>query len=213
MINFKKDTSGFTIIELMIATSVFSVVLLLCATAIVEVGRTYSRGLISNRTQNISRQVSDDIAQSIQFGARSTTFDVTGPNVTLSGVETRVRCFGEVRYTYTVNRSLGTDNLTNQSRHVLWKDRITIGSPCVALDLTLTVPSANGTELLGANMRIVELTAIDTGGLWRIKTIVAYGEEPDMFVTGSNFTQCESFRNGGQFCVISTINTNVVKRL
>jgi prepilin-type N-terminal cleavage/methylation domain-containing protein len=39
------NRSGFTIIELMIATAVFSVVLLLCATALVTIGNMYRRGI------------------------------------------------------------------------------------------------------------------------------------------------------------------------
>lgn len=207
------DENGFTIIELMIATAVFSVVLLLCATAIVQVGKMFNRGVLINRTQNVSRIVSDDISQSIQFGARSASFDVTAAPATFNDVVVQARCLGEVRYSYTLARSLGSG--ANQSKHVLWKDHITSGGTCSVLDITAATPagSPDGMELLGANMRIAELSVTNNSGLWKIKTVVSYGEEDDMFVSGSNFTQCESFSRGGQFCVVSTINTNAVKRL
>ena len=73
--------------------------------------------------------------------------------------------------------------------------------------------SPDGIELLGENMRIAKLNLTDIGGLWTINIIVSNGQVDDMFVSGSNFTQCESFKKGGQYCIVSTINTNAVKRL
>jgi prepilin-type N-terminal cleavage/methylation domain-containing protein len=212
--------AGFTIVELMIATAVFSVILVLCATGIVQVGRMFYKGSIIDRTQDTARQVADDISQAIQFGPVATNFYQTGTasfpygagNITVHSL-----CLGTVRYSFSVDRSLGSSDLVNQVRHVLWKDHIAIDTACTPLNIGQAAPtgsSVDGLELLGDNMRLPTLTVPNTPGrgLWNISLVVSYGDF-DTFVGGSNFSQCISTNGGGQFCAASIINTHVVKRL
>jgi prepilin-type N-terminal cleavage/methylation domain-containing protein len=210
---------GFTIVELMIATAVFSVVLLLCATGIVQVGRTFYKGTIVNKTQDNARQVADDIGQAIQFGPVATNFYQVATTTYPYGagnVNVNSLCLGTVRYSYSVDRSLGSDAAL-QLTHVLWKDHIALGTACTPLNISQSTPggsSADGQELLGDNMRIPTLTVPNTpaNGLWNITLVVSYGDS-DLFVGGSNYSQCVATNGGGQFCASSTINTHVTKRL
>lgn len=210
----KLHTKGFTIIELMISTAVFSVVLVLCATAIVQVGRMFYKGTIVNRTQDTARAVADDISQAIEFGPNSSSFYQTGSSV-FSGQTIRSYCFGQVRYSYRVDRPLGSNPAT-QSSHVLWKDRIPDNGLCPPLDITQANPpgsSADGQELLGDNMRIPTFTVPNGGiGLWTVSIVVSYGDSND-FVATSNFSECKATNLGGQYCATSPINTKVTKRL
>ncbi len=211
----ESKSGGFTILELMIATMVFSVVLLLCATAIVQVGRMYYKTTLLVRTTDTARAVSDDVTQAIQFGNYSTSFfgsDTTGP--------IKSYCLGSIRYTYApASASLGLDTANGQMRHVLWKDRGG-NSACAPLDLSLANPSVQGQELLGNDMRIslfevkqsVNAGVPDPNGLWTINITVAYGTTTDLFTDPTN-TVCVSNIVGGQFCAVSTINTNAIKRL
>jgi hypothetical protein len=200
----------------MISTAVFAVVLLLMASAIVQVGRMFYKGTIINRTQDATRAMADDVTQAIQFGTNSTSFYQTGA-ATFSGANVKSYCFGQVRYSYRVDRPLGSDPAT-QSLHVLWKDRISATGACTPLDITQSNPpgsSTEGQEMLGDNMRIPVFTIADPAGgvgLWGISIIISYGDT-DGFVPSSNFTQCQPLNIGGQYCAVSTINTKVVKRL
>src|SRR5687768_12937296 len=63
----KPKNSGFTIIELMIATVVFSTILLIITGGIVQIGKAYYKGVISARTQNTTRQLTDEVTRNLQF--------------------------------------------------------------------------------------------------------------------------------------------------
>lgn len=204
---------GFTIIELMISTAVFSVVLLLCAMAIVQVGQMFYKGVTINRTQDTARRTVDDIVQAIQFGVVSGSFYQTSAPVLINGVTVNTLCLGEVRYSYVTDRSLGSSS--SQAKHVLWRDRISGSGTCTPQDLTLTTPSAGGQEMVGDNMRvpILSVTApTSPNTIWNVSVTIAYGDNSDIF-TDSTYTKCVGSNVGGQFCAVSAINTNVVKRL
>ncbi len=212
-----KDKKGFTIIELMISTAVFSVVLLLCAMAIVQVGRMFYKGVTINKTQDTSRKVADDVIQAIQFGANSSSFKQSSSTTftTSPGSPTvYVLCLGDVRYSFIADRSLG-NNSNTQTRHILWKDlyKNTPPATCIPLDLTVATPSVGGEELVGSNMRVPVLNAtLGANNIWSVNVTVAYGDTADLF-TSATFDRCIGSNAGGQFCAVSAINSNVVKRL
>jgi prepilin-type N-terminal cleavage/methylation domain-containing protein len=215
------NNKGFTIVELMIATVVFAMVLLLCSLAIVQVGKMFYKGTTINRTQDTARRVADDVSQAIQFGVSTLSAPVGGTPRTVGTAPNSYTvnswCLGEVRYSFVTDRSLGS-NPVFQSRHVLWKDR-TEDPACTPLNLTQARPiddldlSQDGEEMVGSNMRIpvFDLTP-PSNGVWSILIRVAYGDEADLF-EGTDFERCIGSNAGGQFCAVSTISTNAVKRL
>jgi len=58
---------GFTIIELMLATAVFSVVLLIATVAVITVTRSYVKGDVEAETQDAARSILTAVTQDIQF--------------------------------------------------------------------------------------------------------------------------------------------------
>lgn len=211
---FHGQSSGFTIVELLISTAVFSVVLLLCATATVQVGRMFYKGATINRTQDTARVVTDDVVQALQFGSKT----LPGLFKRTSGGPVGIQslCLGQVRYTFDTGVSLGTS--ATQSRHVLWKDHVGSKAVCTPLNIRMASPpgsSADGIELLGQNMRIPALDAVDAGSsLWRVNVTVSYGDDPALFTGVPPFTNCVSQKSGGQFCASSSVsNIFVTKRL
>jgi len=213
----QKRSDGFTIVELMISTAVFSVVLLLLATVIVQVGRIFYKGVTINRTQQTTRKVDDDVVGAIQFGvSNSGSFQRTGGPTTYNGVTVNSVCLGEVRYSYVSDMSLGS--AATQADHVLWKDRVGGTAACTPLDLSVTAPpgSSNGQELLGDNMRLPTFTVtapVSGSNIWVVSVTVAYGDTSNLFVSGSNYGQCIDTSSGGQYCAVSSITSNVSKRL
>ncbi len=209
----KKDQNGFTILEMMIATGVFSVVLLLCATAIVQVGRLFYKGVIIDRTQLAARTAIDDVSGSIQFGAESLNFFRSGSQ-TFSGVTVRSYCLGQVRYSYAPGDYARGATASGRIPHILWKDKYTL-SGCPPVDLTSSSISG-GQELAGDAMRlsrfVVTAPPLATG-VYAIELTMSYGATTDLYVAASGYTQCIGDRIGGQFCAVSSITTNAVKRL
>lgn len=201
--------AGFTIVEFLIATAVFSVVMLLCAYAIVHVGRMYYKGVITNRTQDTARRVVEDVAAAIQFGS--------SPSVAFVRPQTEGEfsawCVGGQRYTYTTGHSLGRED--DQLPHVLWRDRYTADDcPSLALDASPDPGGIDGTELLGENMRITRFAVNDLGGgTYEVSIRIAYGNTLDLFVDDDPEQPCKGSNAGGQFCATSEFKTQVKKRL
>lgn len=67
----KLNSKGFTVVELMIATMIFTVILLLCTYGLVRIGQIYYKGVLSARVQNTARSIEDDIITKIKYGGES----------------------------------------------------------------------------------------------------------------------------------------------
>ena len=61
------NQTGFTIVELMIATVIFSMVLLVCSYAIIHAGRMYYKGMIMSKTQDTARKIIDSASDAIKY--------------------------------------------------------------------------------------------------------------------------------------------------
>ncbi|MDB5183074.1 MAG: hypothetical protein JWO47_858 [Candidatus Saccharibacteria bacterium] len=205
----KNKEQGFTILELLISTAVFSVVLLLCATAIVQVGQIYYKGVVTNRIQDTSRKVANDVIGAIQYGDTN----LLHQKVPITGGF--AECLGTIRYTYLLSKSVGTG--TGQSAHVLWKDRIGASGSCGLNPVNLNAPVGQGEELLGPNMRVKDFTINSlTGSTWQVTITVAYGATDDVFnLVGGvyDYGHCIPRNTGGQFCAVSSITSYVTERL
>lgn len=175
--------------------------MLLCAYAIVHVGRMYYKGVITNRTQDTARRVVEDIASTIQFGSGSTLQGVDG--------QFESRCFGNIRYTFVRNSPLGA------VPHVLWKDKNSTGScPPVRINQPEPPDSTDGEEMLGSNMRVTRFDITDVAnGLQEVSIRIAYGDSNDLFENNDPTQPCKGTNAGGQFCAVSEFKTQVKKRL
>jgi prepilin-type N-terminal cleavage/methylation domain-containing protein len=211
-INNKQNQSGFTIVELMIATIIFSMALLLITFGLLQVTRTYYKGVTSDKTQQTARAIMDEISQAIQFsGGPIIATPTTAPG---AGVSANF-CINGVRYSYVLDRQLtdGTPNAT-QTNHVLLSDAYSACSSSTALNLGTTINLAtlsNPRELIGPNMRLAKMNVMDKGnGLWQIDVMVVYG---DTDLLAPDHKQCASLRAGTQFCAVAALSTIVQKRL
>lgn len=217
------NQSGFTLIELLIATTVFSIILLTATATLIQIGRMYYKGVISSKTQGVSRTVIDDISRNLQFSSKTPT----GP-VQLSDEDENPKifayCIGDDRYTFVKNIKQNADadaNDPSQIKHVLWKDE----APANCSETTNTpnlkseTPSVNGTELLEQNMRLADfrVEAVDpsTPGLYNISITIIYGDNDLINFTNNDTSKpvnCKGSDVGGQWCAFSTLSTQVYKR-
>jgi len=199
------NQKGFTIIELMIATVVFSTILLLCSYALLNIGRTYYKGVTTTRTQEAARTVIDDISQSIQFGP-GTVYIPAGGEATVG--TSGYYCAGGKRYSYTRDWQL-TGN-----RHALVTDAPTQcngGTGVQNLNSASPTLSASSRELMSRGMRLANFRVESAGtDLYRITVRVVSGED-DLLNTAHN--GCSADRAGTQYCAASELTTVVQKRV
>jgi len=229
------NNKGFTILELLIATMVFSVIFLSATTAIIQIGKLYYKGVVSGRTQETTRTIADSISQQLQFSYDGLTigankiYPVTKvtPVGTITNQTFKSYCIGTTRYSYVLNRQVSDKNVGKidvaalRLSHALWRDTITTGALCGAANLGAADPSmgtggSNGSELLAVNMRLSQFS-LNCDAVTHLCTLnlgVIYGDN-DLLTpvpTVAPPTQCASII-GSQWCATSNLTTSVFKRV
>lgn len=207
------NQTGFTIVELMIATVIFSMVLLVCSYAIIHAGRMYYKGMIMSKTQDTARKIIDSASDAIKYDK---SLNIVKRDI---GGDPSSICIGSLRYTFSKNKRLGQSGV----EHVLWRDNIS-DSTCPHADINNPNPnpSSLGTEMLGEGMRLVKFDIYQppTSSFWVVDVRVSSGDDND-FVSEDlsatpkveKFSLCKGINAGGQFCAVSSYSTTVKNRL
>lgn len=213
-ISTKGSQSGFTILELMIAASVFAVILLVVAVGVMQFSNQYYKGVTSSKTQAAARSLIDGIGQAIEF---SKTVSVIPP--TSAGVGGL--CIDNSLYSYKIGQEIidtNPDASLNQGFHSIVVDgtaSCTAGST-PALPAIPDVPTGSR-ELLSRYMRLGALDVVNAGDVYTVHIRVIYGDDALLFpaissnVNWSN-EQCKN-ATGSKFCAVSDLTTTVQRRL
>src|SRR6266498_3833396 len=69
----RRIDNGFTIIELMVATTIFSIVLMVILASFLQIGRMFYKGISINNTNEATRTLVDDITSDIKLSQAITT--------------------------------------------------------------------------------------------------------------------------------------------
>jgi len=200
----KLNQRGFTIAELMIATLVFSVVLLLVTTGIIQIGRTYYKGINEANTQDTARTIMETVGQAVQFSGG--TVGQTDPTEQ-AGV-LKAFCVGNTQFSYRLGTQLVTASPgTGQSTSVLRENTV---NNCNAA----SPPMSTGQELLSPKMRLSELVVMPAPGgvAFTIRVKVVYGDSDLLNNPTTSAAACKG-SNGSQFCSDADISTTVYKRV
>ena len=208
---------GFTIVELMIALSVLSTILVISSTVMISLGSIYIKGINQSNTQNVARNLLNELVGQLQLGSAV-------PNISGTIISPGIKavCLGNQRYTYRLKYKLdGTDSKS----HVLWRDSLKNSIICVPINITNAHPvdsyydsSIPGTELMPANMRLTEFhTTGNVDGTYTVSVTVAYGGDgtglpTDLVqVSADGKTRCLSGQ-GSQYCAVSSLSQVVANR-
>lgn len=226
----KEDQTGFTIMELMVAISVLSVLLLMSTLVLIGVGKLYSKGINMANVQDVTRNVLEDVTSAVQFSGQP----MTGPtNHTYtgggSGINVTAVCFGSIRYSYVTGFPSG--NVVWP--HLLYKDEMIGKSSCSPLDIGENQPtcdsnkrclrslSHSGSELAGANMHLAFLTVHEYNPqLYGIKIGLVFGFKSMFKTNGGGGLATNSDGNyicnnqtGQEYCATSTLKTLATQRI
>jgi prepilin-type N-terminal cleavage/methylation domain-containing protein len=217
----KTRQGGFTIVEMMIAMSVFGVIMLVAAGTVVRFTNNFQKGVVSNTTQATARSIIDTIAQEIQFGGISPGALNQAADGTLG------YCVGSTSYSYVLGRQLD-----DQVDYALVEQR---GLPtgCGTSAQNLSTPSAvQGQEMLAPHMRIALFKVTNQGNFYTVHVKLVYGDD-DLLCSTQFSGSCDSNNTmnfatlnqnqiaalqcktniGSQFCAVSELSTSVHRRL
>jgi prepilin-type N-terminal cleavage/methylation domain-containing protein len=214
--------NGFTIVELLIATVVFAVVLLVAQASFLQIGHLFYRGVSINQTQETADHIFQDINGNFQ-SAPSVGGGLNSPG------GYNYYCIGNIRYTYRINNEVNAnapsaDHSPSGNFGVI-KDILpgagaacatpcsdTSGSPCPAGTVKLQSP----VEMLGNRMRIekFDIPSPPPGSnLYNVSIVLAYGDDNTLtYHTPGDFSTvaCQGDAHN-DFCAVSSINTAIYK--
>ncbi len=158
---------GFTIVELMIATLVFSLILVVITSGVIHFTSAYYKGLHNSSTQTTARTVMNTIAQNLQYGGGGGDLLQTPIDDTSAD---RYICVGDVQIDYKIGAKLGTD-----SDYGVFVTKVDPILGCTAYRSGL-----KGQELLAPKMRLTNLVVsqqlLGANNLYDISAGVAYGD-------------------------------------
>ena len=233
---------GFTIVELMIALSVLSVILVMATVILINIGALYSKGVNGANLQNAARNIVADVSANLQFSGTQPAACTLNLNATTcsdklipptplllsTGVPVPIYtyCIGTTRYTYILNQELGTDQSTSPPvtiYHVLWRDTIGNGASCAAI---IGLPSSfstsaqaptpvtnDGYVMVPAHMRLTRFKITQTTpGVYTVDVWMAYGDS-DLVNTAADGSNTCKGSTGTQFCATSQITTAIMGRI
>jgi len=212
-------TRGFTLVELMIATAVFGAILLVVATAILQITRLYYKGLTEAKVQQTARSVADLISQSIQFNGGNVTTTAVSPT---PGTPYAF-CVGNTQYSYTTGYQLADSPGATQTYHALVAYDVS-GCSSSTPAQNVRTSGISGRELLAPGMRLARLQiSSPSTGFYIISVRIVFGDD-DLVYSPSSPANPNGYQSadaacrtnivaGTQFCAASDIVTTVVKRV
>jgi prepilin-type N-terminal cleavage/methylation domain-containing protein len=220
----RKYQAGFTLIELMIATIIFSLVLIIIIYAFLFISNDYVKGNVEAQTQAAARSVIEQVSEDIQLSNEPVSAVITA---TSGGNTYYMFCVGNHRYSFQYNKELNGSGADGTS-HDLVVDDVT---GCTSLSpQQLNNPAATivGTELLGNHMRLGEFSITPNAlvpGQYTINVNVAYGNDSttqdgpltyktNILTTPTSYTYtCPSLNIDANFCAKSILSTVVQERV
>lgn len=204
-------SQGFSIMELLIATMVFAVVLLMVTAGILQIARVYYKGVTEANTQNTARSIIDTVSQAIQFSGGAVTPTPTTP---APGTDYAF-CVGNQQFSFRLGWQVENrlDPTANQTWHALVQNSAAGCSSSTAAQ-SMTAPTIVGRDLVGPHMRLSRLSVSNLGGnLYAVRVTVVYGDNDLLNTPTAAGASCKGVQAGTQFCSISDLSTIVVKRV
>ena len=174
----------------------------------------FRSGLTTSKTQNIARNISNEIGSTLQFANGEKTAE------TSFGTGGKQFCIGNTKYTYYANLKYD-EKSGNKTSSGLVSEELDSTQNCGS-----PVIPANQKQMLANNMRILKLDIDTIAGsdrkLWKVNLRLAYGDNDLLDNYNSDGTEnaaktpvanCRSGISGSSFCAVAQLDTTVKKRL
>lgn len=240
------NPAGFTIIELMIALSVLSVILVMTAIILIQISSLYTKGINQANLQNDTRSVMADVTAGLQFSGQPADcytvypsglpvgtpgFTCYSQSQNLNGATVYSLCIGNIRYSYILDREIGTDPYApggaQTTWHSLWRDTLKDTKNCNPLDINQNTNAiadgetlSPGYEMLGQHMRLIRFwvsPVSTTAGVtvYKVDVWTAFGDSDLLSAEDplhpTTLPTCSS-NQGTQFCAVSELSSYVTSR-
>ncbi len=216
-INELKSESGFTILELMIASAVFAVILLVVAVGVISITDSYYKGIVGSQTQSTTRAIMSEISESIEFGSNIQINNAGSNNIGWL-------CIDNATYIYQLGQEVIDQPISqDQGYHglVVNESSGTCPTSLSSFPYDSSALPANSRELLNQYMRLASFSVTNSGNLYTIHLRIIYGDDSvlnptptgnTVWATQGSSENCIGAA-GTQFCGVSDLETTVEQRL
>jgi prepilin-type N-terminal cleavage/methylation domain-containing protein len=213
------NQAGFTLIELLLALAFVAFVLIFATTTIIQVMRTYNKGLAVKEINQTARATTEDITRIIKGSNPSVI--VTSPLTTNPSTSKGRVCFGGVSYVW--NFTNATLNQYTDNSRINFARVDDPGSALCVLSAGVypKVNKAQATELLSSNVWVQQLNITPTVGgtfydVFIQLSTVDDPANPAILYSWANpalekRVACKG-GNLGQFCAVASFSTSVNAR-
>ena len=231
----KKGSGGFTIVELLMATAVFSLVLLVAVIGFIQVGKMFYKSVEIGKTSDTAGNILDSVTTDFRsVGSGDLMPDIANPPlIPNSGNETGYLCIGSHRYTYFLSEYQPGSiiNLNSPLSPVgLIRDDISLNSSCLSPYNAGSYTWGPGAQqMLGDGMSlgkfyISQPNAASFPALYQVKIAVGFGDNGSQGVFSQNINETDPASPGvpskkmvcrgvlgTNFCAVSNLDAFVTK--
>lgn len=193
----KRNTDGFTLVELLLAMSFIAFLLLFMVAAILQVTRLYVKGSAIRQINQTGRQVIEEVSSSLRNN--SSPVYVAAQN--------RL-CAGNTTYVWNVEGEDVVNTFDDGETLRLISVQDPGGSLCGTND---PIARSGSIDLVGADITPLSFTVEQQGRLWNISLVLS--------TAGSNIANPDSTSPSGfscasdnQFCAFGDFETSVYSR-
>ncbi len=202
---YRLNKSGFTIVELMISISVFSVVIILASAAIITVGRQYQFGVSKTRLLDASRELNQKISQDIAYSGGDKR-DVTFSSIPgYSGF-----CIGNNRYTWKTYPA----TIPTPEQYTALKNTFRV-TPLSSIGNSCSADAGNINSGENPFPNNVTVTQFDIGSTnpysYNSRFVLADGT--DLFVGKNPSNSCITQQAGGSYCAVVDMNSTITRKV
>ncbi|MBI4033494.1 hypothetical protein HY379_00665 [Candidatus Saccharibacteria bacterium] len=212
----------------MIATSVFSILLLLSLAGFLQIGQLFYKGVNITRTSDVSNQIMSAIKDDISFDTGTATIARQPATPVTEQAITYQRfyfCAGFNRYAGVLGRLVNSDEAAAELnggsasnagagwyKFGLLKEKYSgVGCPNPFSGSGTRINKDNATVLLGDNMRLSNLTITSpANSLYTLNVHIAYGiNEVLTNPPTSTAVKCQSGASFSRYCFVTDVKTTV----
>jgi prepilin-type N-terminal cleavage/methylation domain-containing protein len=220
----KKAQMGFTILELMIAISVFTIAIVLVTTGVIAVGRYYQQGASKAKLLTAAREIHSQFTQDVQYSATDITQTTVNIIDTQYGGSYNAVCMGSTRYLISTDNGLSGQTKTDYGRFISDNNGQVCGS------ISLNAPqqplpegssgSYDSNQALDAKVVTFQITP-SAPSIYTLTTRFVIGSKSmfsgstsDVGATEGDYTQsCQSNILGSEFCAVVTMTSTVARKV
>lgn len=200
---------GFTIVELLISMTFLSFILVFTATVMVQVMRTYNKGLAVKEIDQNGRALVEEVSRNVRL-VQSTNTSPTDPLMYTAAVDQGRLCVGQVTYVWN-QPNVDTNKFDDDTAVDIAKLSDPTAQYCV--NSSAPIPRSEAIKLSDGRVRIPRLSAerSDDGRLLQLRLTLSTNNQDAPVLQNGNYA-CDVSNFFGSFCAVAEFESTVYLR-